>query len=126
MNDEQVNPAFLDAKRRLAPLVLEILHEYVPWVLIPDKTAARDRMMFDDEKLYSTRELARKLGISEKTLHNRVHRAKAGEEPDSPFLGLVSRKLGRDRVYQGRDLNSWWESKREVLGGTDEQEDRNL
>lgn len=112
---DKVNPAFEEATRRLTPVVLDILKRECPWALIPDEKAARGQKMFEDGKLYSTKELAKKLGLSEKTLHNRFYNAKKNGS-DSVFEGLVSRRLGRERVYEGRDLNAWWDSIRETVG----------
>lgn len=99
------------AKARITPIVMEILEEQCPWVFLQDEKEPRDGKMFQDDHLYSTKELAGKLGVTVKTLHNRMNRK---TDNDSIFKGLPSRMIGRTRMYEGRDLNAWWDSIQEV------------
>lgn len=96
-----------DVKSRLKPIVLEILQEECPWVFLQDEPG--DDKMFQDDKLYSTKELAEILRISPKTIHNRL-KANSDGENTSIFANLPSRLVGRTRMFEGRDLNEWWEN----------------
>lgn len=100
-------------KEKLTPIILEVLQEHCPWAMIPSEEGSDDRM-FSENKLYTTQELADKLGIQAKTLHNRLNAARKGKK-DALLDGLSSRIVGRNRVFEGRDLNAWWESIKETL-----------
>lgn len=100
-------------KERLAPIVMEILEEQCPWIFLEDGSSTKSSSMFQPDKLYTTKELAEQLGLSVKTMHNRMHQAKTDD--GSVFKGLPSRIIGRTRVYEGRDLNEWWDEIKEKV-----------